>query len=74
MTNNVESRLIHLGGRPRARTDRHPVARDRGVIVQERERYRRRAPYQVSSYHPVMEEIFTTSPVCGEWMNWLPPM
>jgi hypothetical protein len=36
--------------------------------------YKRRAPTYVSAYQPVMVEIFTTSPVCGEWMNWLPPM
>ena len=30
----------------------------------------RRAPYQAS----YRLEIFTTSPVCGAWMNWPPPM
>jgi len=34
----------------------------------------RRAPVYRSAYQPVMLEIFTTSPVCGAWMNWLPPM
>ena len=37
-------------------------------------RYRRRAPTQVDEYQPLMLEIFTTSPVCGEWMNEPPPM
>jgi hypothetical protein len=36
--------------------------------------YRRRAPTQVDEYQPLMLEILTTSPVCGEWMNWPPPM
>ncbi len=27
------------------------------------------APTQVDEYQPEMLEIFTTSPVCGEWMN-----
>jgi hypothetical protein len=37
-------------------------------------RYRRRAPTQVDEYQPLMLEIFTTSPVCGEWMKLPPPM
>jgi hypothetical protein len=37
------------------------------------ESYSRRAPTQVESYQPLRLEIFTTSPVCGEWMNDPPP-
>jgi hypothetical protein len=36
--------------------------------------YRRRAPTQREAYQESwMLEIFTTSPVCGEWMNRPPP-
>ena len=34
----------------------------------------RRAPTYVDAYQPVSGEIFTTSPVCGAWIIWLPPM
>jgi hypothetical protein len=34
----------------------------------------RRAPTYVSAYQPDIELIFTTSPVCGAWMNCPPPM
>ena len=35
--------------------------------------YSRRAPTYVDEYQPDMLEIFTTSPVCGAWMNDPPP-
>ena len=34
----------------------------------------RRAPNVAGEYQPDNAEIFTTSPVCGAWMNWPPPM
>ena len=35
----------------------------------------RRAPSYVAAYQDSLRlEIFTTSPVCGAWMNWPPPM
>ena len=34
----------------------------------------RRAPTYVRAYHPVIDDTFTTSPVCGAWMNWFWPM
>ena len=40
---------------------------------QPRRRYSLRAPTNVDAYQPVMLEILTTSPVCGEWMNEPPP-
>jgi len=36
--------------------------------------YSLRAPTQVDEYQPLMLEILTTSPVCGEWMKLPPPM
>ena len=38
-------------------------------------RYKRRAPNQVAAYQESDRlEILTTSPVCGAWTNWSPPM
>jgi hypothetical protein len=47
----------------------------RGGIYPARELpYRRRPPTKVDEYQPLIDEILTTSPVCGEWMNCPPPM
>jgi hypothetical protein len=70
----------HGGARAPTNTLPAPGARvcadsgPKAVRRAERAAQMRRAPTYVCAYQPVIDETFTTSPVCGAWMNWFWPM
>ena len=67
--------LDHLTAALRQLSRRSALARILAALTGRTSYVRRRAPTQDDAYQPSLRlEIFTTSPVCGAWMNWPPPM